>query len=43
MIEIVRSVSSDTEVLVVDETTTALSFDARELFYGLMKKAGGTE
>lgn len=38
MIEIVRSVSSDTEVLVVDETTTALSFDARELFYGLMKK-----
>lgn len=38
MIEIVRSVSSNTEILVVDETTTALSFDARELFYGLMKK-----
>ena len=37
MIEIVRSVSDETEILVVDETTTALSFDARELFYGLMK------
>ena len=38
MIEIVRSVSSHTEILVVDETTTALSFDARELFYKLMKR-----
>ena len=38
MIEIVRSVSSHTEILVVDETTTALSFDARELVNKLMKR-----
>ena len=38
MIEIVRAMSSEPEILIVDETTTALSFDARELFYGLIKK-----
>ncbi len=38
MVEIVRALFSDPEILVVDETTTALSFDARELFYGIIRK-----
>lgn len=36
LIEIVRCVSDKTEVLVVDETTTALSLDGREILYKLM-------
>ncbi len=38
LIEIVRAVTDDTEVLVVDETTTALSFEGREILYKLMNK-----
>lgn len=38
LIEIARAVTDDTEILVVDETTTALSFEGREILYRLMKK-----
>lgn len=38
LIEIARTVTEDTEILVVDETTTALSFEGRERLYQLMKK-----
>ena len=38
LIEIVRCVSDDTEVFVVDETTTALSHEGRELLYKLIHK-----
>ena len=38
LIEIVRCVSDDTEVFVVDETTTALSHEGRELLYRLIHK-----
>lgn len=34
--EIVRCVTDDTEILVVDETTTALSHDGREILYKLI-------
>lgn len=33
LIEIVRCVTDDTEILVVDETTTALSLEGREILY----------
>lgn len=36
LIEIVRCVSEDTEVFVVDETTTALSMEGRRLLYKLI-------
>ena len=38
LIEIIRAVEKDPEVLVVDETTTALSFDGRELLYKIIKE-----
>ena len=38
LIEIVRCVSDDTEIFVVDETTTALSLEGRELLYKLIHK-----
>lgn len=38
LIEIVRCVTDDIEILVVDETTTALSQEGRELLYRLMHK-----
>ena len=38
LIEIVRCVSDDTEVFVVDETTTALSLEGRQLLYKLIHK-----
>ena len=38
LIEIVRCVSDDTEVFVVDETTTALSHEGRQLLYKLIHK-----
>lgn len=36
--EIVRCVSDDTQILVVDETTTALSMEGREILYRLIRK-----
>lgn len=38
LIEIVRCVSEQTEVFVVDETTTALSMEGRQLLYKLIHK-----
>lgn len=38
LVEIVRAVTDETEILVVDETTTALSFEGREILYRLMDK-----
>lgn len=38
LIEIVRCVSDETEVFVVDETTTALSLEGRRLLYQLIHK-----
>ena len=38
LVEIVRCVTDDTEILVVDETTTALSHDGREVLYKLIHK-----
>ncbi len=38
LIEIVRSVSNDTQLLVVDETTTTLSHEGRVLLYKLINK-----
>lgn len=38
LIEICRAVTEDTQILVVDETTTALSHTGRKLLYGLIKK-----
>ena len=38
LVEIVRCVSDDTEVFVVDETTTALSLEGRQLLYKLIHK-----
>ncbi len=38
LIEIVRVVNEDTQVLVVDETTTALSHEGRDILYKLMDK-----
>ena len=36
LVEIARAVTDETEVLVVDETTTALSFEGREILYRIM-------
>ena len=38
LVEIVRCVSDETEVFIVDETTTALSHDGRHLLYKLIHK-----
>ena len=38
LIEIVRYISDNTEILVVDETTTALSLEGREILYKLIHK-----
>ena len=38
LMEIAIAVTDDTEILVVDETTTALSFEGREILYRLMDK-----
>lgn len=38
MIEIARTVSEDTKILIVDETTTALSHFGREFLYKLVRK-----
>lgn len=38
LIEIVRCINDDTEILVVDETTTALSHEGRQILYDLMHK-----
>lgn len=36
LIEIIRAIEKDPEILVVDETTTALSFDGREILYDII-------
>ncbi len=36
LVEIARAVTDETEILVVDETTTALSFEGREILYRIM-------
>ena len=38
LVELVRCVNDDTEILVVDETTTALSHEGREILYNLIHK-----
>lgn len=38
LIEIIRCVTEDTQILVVDETTTALSHDGRDILYKLIHK-----
>lgn len=38
LVEIVRAVNDETEILVVDETTTALSMEGREILYKLIHK-----
>ena len=43
LIEIVRCVNEDTNILVVDETTTALSLEGREILYKLMHKMAEEE
>jgi ribose transport system ATP-binding protein len=43
LIEIVRCVTDDIEILVVDETTTALSLEGREILYKLIHKMAEEE
>lgn len=43
LIEIVRCVNEDTEILVVDETTTALSLEGRKILYKLIHKMAEEE
>jgi ribose transport system ATP-binding protein len=38
LIEIIRAASEDPEILIIDETTTALSLEGRDMLYSLMKK-----
>ena len=38
LVEIVRCVTDETEILVVDETTTALSLEGRQILYKLVHK-----
>ena len=38
LVELVRCVTDETEILVVDETTTALSLEGREILYKLIHK-----
>ena len=43
LIEIVRCVNDDTEMLVVDETTTALSLEGRQILYKLIHRLAEEE
>lgn len=43
LIEIVRCVTDETEILVVDETTTALSLDGREILYKIVHRMAEEE
>lgn len=43
LVELVRSIGDDTEILVVDETTTALSHTGREVLYKLMHRLADTQ
>jgi ribose transport system ATP-binding protein len=43
LIEIVRCFTNDIEILVIDETTTALSLDGRQILYKLMHKMAEEE
>ena len=43
LIEIVRCVNDDTQILVVDETTTALSHEGRQILYKLMHRMAEQE
>ena len=43
LIEIARAVTDNTEILVVDETTTALSFEGREILYRLIDKLAAAQ
>ncbi len=43
LIEIVRALMHDIEILVVDETTTALSHDGREILYKIMHRMAEQE
>ena len=38
LVELARAVNDDTQILVVDETTTALSFEGRKILYRLMDR-----
>ncbi len=38
LVEIIRACERNPEILVVDETTTALSFDGREILYNIMSQ-----
>jgi ribose transport system ATP-binding protein len=38
LVEIVRSMANDPQILIIDETTTALSYEGRALLYGLIKR-----
>jgi len=38
LVEIARVINSDPDVLIVDETTTALSQSGREIIYGIMRR-----
>ena len=38
LIELARCVNDDTQILVVDETTTALSHEGRDILYSLMRR-----
>lgn len=38
LIEIIRAMEKDPDILVVDETTTALSFEGREILYKIIKE-----
>lgn len=43
LIELVRCVTEDTQILVVDETTTALSLEGREILYKLIHRMAEKE
>lgn len=43
LVEIVRCVTDETQILVVDETTTALSLEGREILYKLIHKMAEEE
>lgn len=43
LIEIARAVTDETEILVVDETTTALSMEGREILYRLVDKLAAAQ
>lgn len=43
LIELVRCVTDDTKILIVDETTTALSFEGRQILYKLIHQMAENE